>query len=261
MKNEKRPEGLPTEPTKPDLKDELLASARDMAAWGQLRKMHPQFTVEMHDQIIARLIELDCMWPAWKEMAAAAKRPNQRPGGIAYGFLSTCIDAFMVYKLVEVRPDASHRKHYGNLAATVRKVMTAIETDLELSTWASTVMAPHTGLVDDMINFATRTGLSVKDAEHIGMAGRHYAAYRAPKLLDVLGELATHTELLADAGPLSTRPNKHDSHEIYFVRRVSEWLKEEFGAPLHAVTACASNALFASDMDAERVQRLANKNW
>jgi len=232
-----------------------------MAAWGQLRKLHPQFTVDMHDEIIARLIELDCMRPAWKEIAAATKRLNKRPGGVAYGFLSTCIDAFMVYELVEARPGASHRKHYGKLAATVRKVMAEIEADLELSTWAADAMRPHSGIADDLIDFATRSGVSAIDAEHIGMAGIQYAAHRAPKLLDVLSELATHTEHLADSGPLSTRPNKDDSHEIYFVRRVSEWLREEFSTPLHAVTACASNALFASDMDAERVQRLANRNW
>lgn len=240
---------------------DLLASAREMASWGQLRKMHPHVTIETHDRIIDRLIELDCMRPAWAELAKATSKREQRPGAIAFGFLSTCIDAFLAYKLVTLRPDASHRHHYSKISTAARELMQQIEEDIELRTWANTATTPRGALADDLIDFASRCGLSERDAVEIGMAGLHFAPGRTPSLLQLLSDLATHAEDLRDAGPLSKRPNKANSHEIYFVRRISAWLREELSAPLHAVTACAANALFASDMDAERAAKLASEKW
>lgn len=242
-------------------KYDLLACARQMTSYGDLRRMHPQFTVETHDEIIARLIDLDCMLGAWEEMSELAKRFNGRPESFAWGFLNTCIDAFLVYKLVAVRPPAEHRRHYGKISETARKLISEIQKDFELASWTAGATRPHSHIVSDLTAFASRVGLDDRRAEDIGRAGLEYAVQRAPNLVSILAELAEQSDFIREEGPLSTRPSREDSHEIYFVRRVSGWLRETLGTPLHSVAASAANAIFASNMDAERVQRLANRNW
>lgn len=240
----------------------LHRCALEVASWGNLRRMYPQFTVQMHDEVLDRLLYLDCMRHAWYEMNAELKGlTDTKLTGRAYGFFNSCLNAFMSYLLVEVRPIAAHRKHYEKLAQAALTLVEHLRLDIDLATAAIGSTYPNRNIESYLSAFAERCGVNSKTAEDIGRASYMYAAQNAPHLEDVLERLAEDAKNLAKAGPLSTRPNKEDAAEIYFVRCLSTWLREEFKRPMHAVAASAANALFASDIDADRVQRLTNRNW
>lgn len=245
--------------------NKLHACALEMAGWGELRRVFPTFSVQMHDEIISRLLYSELMRVGWEKLGSATKLEN-RYMRVAHGFLHTSLDAYMAYAAAKVRPISEHRNHYYELASSINALIEAISQDPDFGYGLSghalgQVSRQDQRMREQLTAFAMRKGVSQDIASEIADAGEVFAIQYGETLGEMLRGLAHQADSIAKAGPLSLHPNRKDSHEHYFVRRTTRWMLHEFKRPLYMVSACAANALFASDMDPNHVQKLVRRNW
>lgn len=237
----------------------------EVAQWSSLRKLFPIFSLNMHDEIISRLLYMESMRAGWEKLDAATKSQS-RHMRVAFGFLHTSLDAYMGYAASKVRPIAEHRDHYHGIAKRIRDLIQEVGHDPEfgLSRYGNALhhrSEQGKQMTNELADFARRQGVLEETAVEIAEAGRVFAMQYGESLGKMLENLATEAENIAKAGPLSLHPNRKDAHEHYFVRRTTKWMLDELKRPLYAVSACAANALFASDMDPNHVQKLVRRNW
>lgn len=176
-------------------------------------------------------------------------------------FLRECSEVLYTYATAKVMPLRDHRAHYLGLASKIGDVADNIRHDADMGAWERDGQLSRSmdweGARESLERLFERKGINLPD----GWFGGVYDVFlkHSPTMLEALEGLQANARMSARAGPLSMRPNSKNAPRVYFIRRMSAWLRNRFQAPLHGELAAVANALFPDlpTIDAIYVQKTA----
>ncbi|SFH38328.1 hypothetical protein SAMN05216299_109122 [Nitrosospira sp. Nsp14] len=86
---------------------------------------------------------------------------------------------------------------------------------------------------------------------------RFFLAEGAPSIYQILRDVADKSLQFSKKTPLVRKPNSDNAAIHYFVRKLSRYLKEEYGTPLHEVVAATAGVVFDQpEIDLDYVSKL-----
>jgi hypothetical protein len=155
------------------------------------------------------------------------------------------------WKHEDKRTPAQIQNAYTRCAEALEKACLAIQNELG-DEWRSTI---------EKFPASWDVGRPVRKKQRYSVAKS--LGYSTEPCL-AMSRLAQYIRLSADylEEPIVKKPQSQNAHVVYFVRHLSEFMKDEFGTPLHEHVATTARTVFKSEIDGDHVRKLIrNKKY
>nr|BBD50128.1 hypothetical protein [Haliea sp. ETY-M] len=158
---------------------------------------------------------------------------HEPPRKLGFQLLYTCIQGFCGFAVENKLPASERYEHYDRIHKSLQSFVNAVAGDRELAR-ALTII--------DFGNAWKVHGIEVaQDKKWTNFADDLEQALRVVKEV-------------RDRGPLAGHPSTPEAHQTYVARKIVEWLRLNFGAPMYNEAATFTNALFDTELSAKNVE-------
>jgi hypothetical protein len=193
--------------------------------------------------LLGKLITDPRMKDVWKALAKRMEEDSE-----LYQFFRVCEIGITGWRGDMKQTAAERKAFYQDIRDTALKLISLMNKAGQFDLYSTSRIAKYQSIE------GLTEGL---DAPNELSYARFHMSVSAPRVTDVLVDISEKATRYREEEYSVKKPNSENADIHYFVRRLSEYLKERYGQPLHEVVAATTEVVFdRQNIDSDYVRKL-----